>query len=670
MVSLVSTLIVLLLTQPQAVASENIDPLTTPHFTLILHQIRGSECCDPGNLTWFTTYQSTLAAHNLVGNFALRYDVLTDSEYLSAINNDATNQYGALLEITPQLAKDAGVAYKTDASRWYEAQNAHLIGYTQSERRQLIDRYMSQFHDSFGYYPQFSSAWMIDAWSLSYLKAQYGVQLHQLTREQFGTDSYTLYGGPPHYPYYPSPHWALVPVSEFGGQPVQMPLVVRQTITDPVYNYGDKSNSYTSQPNDYQLRGDSIEYFKHLLTQAHGQSHDYTFALIGLENSMPEPAQQEYLRQLSWLGEWQRQQPEIRLTPTTSQLAEWRAQHPNPDVVVYSGQAQHDPAEKAWWITTPTYRARVRLSSGELSITDLRLYHEQFFDPYYTQPATSWGWWIVPFSIDGSRFFESTEAGVIVKNDYLKDRPNELGRPSRLVIATGVTSIAWSENSLLVDDQPSVSFATNAINFQQPAIPQNLDTSPKPLEKLLWQAEPQAAWGFTSDANQLLPFVTLTDLGVPRQQFRQLLFPETQFEPLDSQQTTLYVNNARSLAGRNPVRLVLFPKNNQGEPILLPKYPRVITDPPVTDVSFYEQHRQSGMVFIDLNHDQPLMTTVTVQYDTFESQLKVYFAPNCKTRWWHCMTHPNHAWWYGRNWLDDKLRARREARQNQAEFVQ
>jgi hypothetical protein len=50
-----------------------------------------------------------------------------------------------------------------------------------------------------------------------------------------GVDSYTLYGGPVHYPYYPSQNWALVPAAQNNEN---MPIIVRQTITDPVYNYG------------------------------------------------------------------------------------------------------------------------------------------------------------------------------------------------------------------------------------------------------------------------------------------------------------------------------------------------------------------------------------------------------------------------------------------------
>jgi hypothetical protein len=58
---------------------------------------------------------------------------------------------------------------------------------------------------------------------------------------------------------------------------------------------GDDSSSFTSQPNDYALRKADFSYFEHLFLQAHSQnSNQDTFALIGLENSMPSEVQTEF----------------------------------------------------------------------------------------------------------------------------------------------------------------------------------------------------------------------------------------------------------------------------------------------------------------------------------------------------------------------------------------
>ena len=86
-----------------------------------------------------------------------------------------------------------------------------MIGYQPDDRKKLIDTYMTAFQNAFGYYPATSVSWMIDPLSLAYLQQKYGVSVQEITREQWGTDSYTIYGGPPHYPYKPSQNWAIVP---------------------------------------------------------------------------------------------------------------------------------------------------------------------------------------------------------------------------------------------------------------------------------------------------------------------------------------------------------------------------------------------------------------------------------------------------------------------------
>ncbi len=655
-----------LLLIPQKTSASTQTP--NAHFTLILHQLRGPECCDSGDIKWFRHDLEHLEKNGLVGNFALRYDALQSDNYLSLVTKNDKNEYGALLEITPKLAEAAGVTYKSSPERWYEAQNVFLIGYTQEERKKIIDTYMDSYQNRLGSLPKFSSAWMIDAWSLAYLKEKYGIVAHQITREQFGTDSYTLYGGPVHYPYYPSSNWALIPQN---GN-TSMPLIMRQTIMDPVFVYGDKTDSYTSQPNDYALRDDTIEYFKHLFSQAHQQENPYTFALIGLENTMPESVQIEYAQQLEEVGKWQKKDSSNQ-TVTVSDFEAWYRQNYT-QITSYEGVSHNDSGEKAWWITTPTYRARVRLSDSELSITDLRLYNNKFADPYLTTPAKSFGWWVVPFVLDGSRYFEGNADGSIVKNDLVKNRPPEIGAPIKLVLSSTANNVVLeNEGSTKVlknGTETVATFTQENIQLSQTTALDSLKNLPSPLHELTWKNDlGQLYWGFTFEKNILTPFVYVTDLDRARTEYKSLLFPEKQFDTLDVSQTSLYVNNSHSIAGRNPIRLVLFPKNKDGEAILLPSYPRVETTPRAEAVTFYEQHQNNGMIFIDIHNSEPLTSKVTVSHSGFESTVTVYFAPNCKEQKWHCLFHPQQAWWYIQSVLDDKARAKEAKEQKEALFV-
>ncbi|EKE15071.1 MAG: hypothetical protein ACD_12C00162G0001, partial [uncultured bacterium] len=163
---------------------------------LIINQIRGGEtCCQSGSLDLFQQIKNKKEINNLPFGWALRYDALSDSKYSESL--DKNGELGLLLEITPNLASKSGVLYKgkPDGSDWYFAKNAFLIGYTQEERKKIIDTLFAEFKNKFGDYPHFTVAWMIDAWSLSYINNVYGVKLHELTKEQYETDSYTLDGG-------------------------------------------------------------------------------------------------------------------------------------------------------------------------------------------------------------------------------------------------------------------------------------------------------------------------------------------------------------------------------------------------------------------------------------------------------------------------------------------
>lgn len=362
---------------------------------LFINQVRGGECCAKGTLDNLKLQINAFTKLNVPAGFALRYDVLTNKKYVDflaeqSIKYPAITRLGLMIEVTPQLAKDAGVKYKEKESTWFEAQNAFTIGYPPEERKKLVDFLFKKFFENFGYYPNLTSAWMIDTNTLNYINKKYGIKAHQITREQQETDSYTLYGGPPHYPYPASYKWLLVP----DYQRNNAPLIVRQTVTDPVYNFGDKTNAFTSQPNDYANDGKTFEYFKQLVYQAlFNQPKGQTgFALLGLENSMDLKFQEEYLKQINYIASLKKEGKII--LPDVSQLKTF---WPEKKITVYYGKDLINNLDKfVYWITTPKYRLRLLLNNRELSISDLRIYDKTLVDPYLKIPAKKGGHWIIP----------------------------------------------------------------------------------------------------------------------------------------------------------------------------------------------------------------------------------------------------------------------------------
>lgn len=579
-------------------------------YTLIINQIRGVECCDKGNLDNFARQIQLAESLNLPTNFAIRYDALLDPTYQKMFTytpKEGIINFGGFLEITPNLASASGVLYTGDEDNWYQANHAYLIGYQPNDRLKIIDTYMSAFYQVFHHYPNFTTAWMIDPQSLAYLKEKYGVQIHQITREQFGTDSYTLYGGPPHYPYFPSKNWALIPDS---NQDSSLPLIVRQTITDPVFNYGDQSNAYTSQPNDYALRQADLTYFKFLFEQAHQQTEqNYTFALIGLENSMPEETQAEFERQLQIVQEWQKTEENLVMKTNDfyNEFQQKKLKQISPSV--YAGHAEENPQEQAWWITGDTYRARLRLSADELFLSDLRLYQSDFPDPYLEQPAQTTGRWLVPFLFSNSISYGGDVNDPLVYNDDLTLQP----QLARLTLTAQLNQLRLERHQ-----------ETQVLTFFNDQIP--LAT-------------------FSAQ--------TATLGGKPLESFGELHFFDNTFSPSHS---TLTISNRFAIAARNPIRLIFYPRNQARENIYLDQLPVVITDLPLDSIVISQPNPRNGMIFIDLNNAQPAKVNVQLELAGYTKNATVYFAPACGDNLKYCLKHPLQSWWYFRNWVGDKIR--------------
>ena len=654
--SLIIFLLCFFSTQSVAFAAEII-----PRYTVIINQVRGTECCDPGSVGAFVRQQQELQLRSLPATFTLRYDALIDLDFVVAIKKYPEFEYGGLLEITPALAAAAGVTYRGTPENWFEAQHVFLVGYSSEERAALIRAFMTEFKNVFGEYPKTTTAWMIDPVSLKILHDQYGVKVHEITREQFGTDSYTLYGGPPHYPYWSAPDWALMPsvVTDHS------PLIVRQTITDPVFNYGDQTSAFTSQPNDYLLRGATTEYFSHLFFQAHDQpqSNGYTFTMLGIENSLTEENQQEFSNQLDVIAEWQATTKGEVLTANS--FYSWLRVQPARKIFVYTGTSQTDAAEQAWWITTARYRARLRLSDGVFSLTDLRVYDENFSDPYADVRAKSMGWWIVPFVLDGSRS-TSTQVGQAARNDVLKNRPSSYPPVNFWQLASEVDAVTVeeSESSLLVNanGESVIRFSPNSFEIFESTGGRFVPS--QPVTGMSWLTDAgQAAWGFAEIENTFSSFAVPELLTTERLHQKRLLFPEIQFSAVDTQKTTLYINNRYAIAGRNPARLVLYPRDAENFPVLLQNPPEISLSVTEATVSSLPAHGSNGMIFIDITSQLPMRIDATISAGDFTQLETVYLAPNCLKHILYCLRHPKQATWFVRSVFDDKLRFFEEKKQ-------
>ncbi|VVA44097.1 conserved exported hypothetical protein [Candidatus Roizmanbacteria bacterium] len=663
-----------------------------PAHVLIINQVRGEECCSKGSLDKLKMQVEAHISKKIPAYFALRYDVLTDDTFINYLK-DAGNKYpdlikfGLLLEMTPQLIKTAGVDHDINSENWFEAQNAFTIGYSKEDSKKIADYLFATFFEKFSYYPAVTSAWMIDTETLNYIHKEYGVKIQQITREQYGTDSYTLYGGPPHYPYPASKNWLFVPDYE-NNDPV---LIVRQTVTDPLFNYGDNTSTFTSQPNDYMKNKKTFDYFKSLLDQAIDQSDNQTgFAMLGLENSMEDKFQQEYIAQLELLGK-RNSEGLVKFVIVDEMVSFWKQNK----ISVYAGKDLINNFDwQAFWITTPQYRVRLIRKNKNLMITDIRLYDQKFSDPYSNYEGKKSGYWIVPYLVNGSVNFYANKNKSAPKNiinypdtgyglfDIKKDLeidPSAILLPDifdqkSLKIDSFVNrvEISYLKNS---KDRFRIAFANQNIQLTQTNKNEilykikNKDLSPIKFNKtptgfkLNWMIGKNVFIGLVNQCGNnscMISFLNNPEwlLKVRIEQY-PFIFPEPIDRQTDLNKSSFYPHNQYAIAGRNPVRLIFSTRDKYNSPVITDSKITVLTSSLVQKTSTMQNPANQFVQYIDIYNDQPKKLEVSIKLDnSLEIKLNkpIYFAPNCKKEIKYCLTHPIEAYWYLRSFIGDKLR--------------
>lgn len=651
------------------------------HFIVVINQVRGNECCEVGSFEALQKQIITAKKLQLETTFAVRYDALMNNKTVALLQEagQSNQEIGALLEITPKLASDSGVLYNGDIEHWADAQTVFLIGYSQADRIKIIDQYMKKFHGTFGFFPKTSVAWMIDSYSLQYLKEKYGITSNEITREQWGTDSYTEHGGPPHYPYQPSDNWAMVPVATNSGK---LPYILRQTIADPVENYGDYTSTHTSQPNDYQKGKVGFDYFQFLFYQAHQQpTETYTFSLLGLENSMNSPTQDEFVKQLTFVADWVKGSADRRVLKA-SDFAQWMSIHNPNGIEVYQGETRDDENSKAWWLTSAAYRIRLRLSKGTLFISDIRLYDPNEQDPYWQQPAKRLGYWIVPFLLDGSRFYDNSTTFNSDESvpDTLTNRKRQSQLPERVELLSNLSpsdakniSVDRQGDNVIIQNgtTPLLSLTPTSFTFASTPVFYLDNFSLNPImqfsaKPFIWNwktSDGQVAWGCgESTTPTCTPTVNAKLLQIERQQQYPYLFPELVERNLDASKSYVVVNNRYAIAGRNPIRLVFFPKDSFGYPVKLTENPTITTVPSVLDTEVYPQQSGNGMFFMDVLNAVPQQTQVTIHSGSYKTSVTVFFTPDCRHQIGECLRSPQYILWYVHSLIDDRVRQYQQAR--------
>lgn len=207
----------------------------------IIFFIRHDEPRDP-NLDLYGTFINQInlvKKYKFPASFLLQYDSLIDPKYVDALKTGIPEEceVGGWLEIVQPLVEKAGLKWRgREGFSWdWHANVGFTVGYTQDERRKMIDIFMEDFKSTFGFYPKSVGSWIIDGWSLNYMHEKYGIVGSCFCRDQWGTDGYTLWGGYYGQGYYPSKKNVFCPANSIEEQ-INVPTF-RMLGSDPIYQY-------------------------------------------------------------------------------------------------------------------------------------------------------------------------------------------------------------------------------------------------------------------------------------------------------------------------------------------------------------------------------------------------------------------------------------------------
>lgn len=368
-------------------------------FVSVVNPVRGQEFwgqkgSDP--LTAVKKQKVIIDAQQLSATWLLRFDAMENSQLLAFFKNFFSNQeLGIFLEITPTLAKQAGVTYPQGGVFWHDANKIFLSGYQPGDREKLISLVFETFFKIFGYYPKSVGAWHVDAYSARLMKEKYGITGVLICADQFGTDGYQIWGGWWGVPYYPSLYNILLPAQTLENK---IDLVVFWwAARDPEKGYGGsvEESTYSLQANDIEKHNLGTDYFNNLVDTYLKSKNQFGQLTIGLENDLNWGENGDsYKLQIEEVGE-RREKGEIKVD-TMDQFSTWYRQ--NFPKLSPSHQIKN-------WLMSTNLRAGFIKKNGKNYLNDLRVYNENWpeanlltANPWETLSLNN------PYLIDSVRF--------------------------------------------------------------------------------------------------------------------------------------------------------------------------------------------------------------------------------------------------------------------------
>lgn len=383
-------------------------------FITIVNPVRVSKYTKDLKTSVEAQYQQ-LQKRNLPGTWLITFDVLEKTNVVNfLLSIDNSQELGIFLEVTPDFALKSGVQYnKTDS--WHRAHALFLSGYTQDDRKKLIDTIFEKFKHTFKVYPKSVGAWWIDSYSLEYMQSKYGIIANLGLADQFATDGYSVWGQFWSAPFIPSKYHAGMPASSSDNK-LNM-VTIEWAFRDPLNGYGSNpANNYSTQ--DYLNVNLTHDYFsKFLDLYSSKEFNKFSQITIGLESDLDPP---------SYVGDYSKQL-DIAVGKnaqflTMSDFAKWylKTFPLTPPNTIISDDLLGSK-KKVIWYQSSNYRIGMKFdgTSNQTEIFDLRIYPADFEEPNYLSPNKQLNLYInLPSLID--KTYDPNHTWIISKSKLTK----------------------------------------------------------------------------------------------------------------------------------------------------------------------------------------------------------------------------------------------------------
>ncbi|MBQ6188166.1 MAG: hypothetical protein IJK49_09525 [Prevotella sp.] len=328
------------------------------------------------------------------GTWLLQYDALIDSRYQPMMREELKHgcEVGGWWEITQPHVEAAGLKWRGRFPWDWHADKGFSVGYTQEERRVLVDVYMAEFKKIFGQLPKSIGSWFIDAYTLEYMQREYGVEGCCMCRDQIGTDGYTLWGGYWAGAYYPSRVNSYMPAQSREGQ-IDLP-VFRMLGSDPLYQYsagigGAVQSVCTMEPTYENAQvPEWVAWYLRCMTD--DPALGFTYLQAGQENSFTWDAfKKGYEVQLPQIAELERQ-GKLRVETLIETARAFRKKYAVTPATACSAMRDYtDNDGRTVWFNSRYYRANILWQGDRMNIRDMHLFDEKKESYYYKNVCTS-----------------------------------------------------------------------------------------------------------------------------------------------------------------------------------------------------------------------------------------------------------------------------------------